>query len=203
MHTLMPLPFAYDALEPVIDAKTVEIHYSKHHQTYVNKLNELLATAPAEFQDMDLVTLLHNEAQLPENLRVPIHNNAGQVYNHNVYWESMKGGEQTFEMGKELGTAIDKFETYEKFQKLWTDLGMGQFGSGWVWLCLDHNNDLIMKKTANADIPWDVKAHLMVMDVWEHAYYLNYQNRRADYIANFFKIVNWKMIDQKFLAAVK
>ncbi len=203
MFTLMNLPFATDALEPVIDQLTVEIHHGKHHATYVNNLNGLMANLP-DFADLSLEELLLNLNKIPETQRQPVLNNAGQVYNHNIYWESLQGGQQKFELSPELGKQIDQFESYENFQKLWTEAGLTQFGSGWVWLSVDNNGKLVITKTPNADSPLlhGLKP-ILTMDVWEHAYYLKYQNKRAEYIANFFSIINWAEVSRKYAEATK
>lgn len=201
MFILPKLNFEYNQLEPFIDAKTVEIHYSKHHTTYLNKLNELLANYP-ELNCMSLEELLQNLDKVPAEIRVAVLNNGGQVYNHNLYWEmlapkeSIKPSDSTA-----FNLALDKFGSYEAFQKLWTEAGLTQFGSGWVWLCVDIKGELSIVKTGNAESPLTKNLSikpLMVMDVWEHAYYLNYQNKRADYIANFFEIINWQKVGAKY-----
>ncbi len=201
MYILPKLNFEYNQLEPVIDAKTVEIHYSKHHATYLNKLNELLTSYP-ELSCMNLEELLQNLDKVPAEIRVAVMNNGGQVYNHNLYWEMIAPKNKVeLSESENFNKALDKFGSYEAFQKLWTEAGLTQFGSGWVWLCVDSVGELSIVKTGNAESPLtknlDVKP-LMTMDVWEHAYYLNYQNKRADYIANFFEIINWKKVGQKY-----
>ena len=203
MYTLMNLPYATNALEPVIDQLTVEIHYGKHHTTYLNNLNGILEKLP-EFQNLSLEELLLSLDKIPEGQRKAVLNNAGQVYNHNLYWESLQGGEQKFELSPELGTAIDTFESYENFQKLWTEAGLTQFGSGWVWLSVDKDGKLVISKTSNADSPLlDGLKPILTMDVWEHAYYLKYQNKRAEYISKFFDIINWAEVSRKYALAIK
>jgi superoxide dismutase, Fe-Mn family len=201
MYILPKLNFEYSELEPFIDTKTVEIHYSKHHTTYLNKLNELLISYP-ELSCMSLELLLQNLDKVPAEIRVAVLNNGGQVYNHNLYWEMITPKNKVeFSNSQKFNDALDKFGSYGAFQKLWTEAGLTQFGSGWVWLCVNSEGELSIVKTGNAESPltknMDVKA-LMVMDVWEHAYYLNYQNKRADYVANFFEIINWKKVGQKY-----
>ena len=199
----MNLPYATNALEPVIDQLTVEIHYGKHHTTYLNNLNGILEKLP-EFQNLSLEELLLSLDKIPEGQRKAVLNNAGQVYNHNLYWESLQGGEQKFELSPELGTAIDTFESYENFQKLWTEAGLTQFGSGWVWLSVDKDGKLVISKTSNADSPLlDGLKPILTMDVWEHAYYLKYQNKRAEYISKFFDIINWAEVSRKYALAIK
>lgn len=196
MFTLPTLPFAFDALEPHLDAKTVEIHYSKHHAGYVNKLNELLADFP-EFQAMTLTELLANIDQVPSNIKQAVFNNAGQVFNHNIYWETL--GQKT-ELSGTLSYKINAtFGSFTNFQEQFSAAGMTQFGSGWVWLSVDMAGNLVIDKTSNADSPLSQgKKPLMVMDVWEHAYYLKYQNLRAKYIESFWNVVNWQEVARKY-----
>jgi superoxide dismutase, Fe-Mn family len=202
MFVLPPLPYAYNALEPYIDEQTLIIHHDKHHQTYVNKLNEILTPYP-ELLEMPLESLLKNLDQVPESIRTAVTNNAGQVYNHNLYWESMgsdAGGEPTGELATKIQS---KFGNFADFKKEFSALGVAQFGSGWVWLSLDANGEICLDKTSNADSPlMHGKTPVLTMDVWEHAYYLNYQNRRPDYIEAFWNIVNWTEIERKYQALV-
>lgn len=201
MFTLMPLPFDFDALEPHIHAQTLQFHYAKHHAGYVNKLNELLADFP-EFLAMTLEELLANYKKLPENIQTAVFNNAGQVYNHNLYWQSLAPANGN---SKPTGTLADKitetFGDFQTFQKQFSDLGVSQFGSGWIWLSFDSDGKLTLDKTPNAESPLIMgKTPLMVMDVWEHAYYLDYQNLRVKYIESFWNVVNWAEIGRKFEA---
>ncbi len=186
--TLPPLPYAESALEPHISAQTLSFHYGKHHQAYVTKLNELT-------KDTDLGKLSLDEVIMKtagDSAKAPVFNNAAQVWNHTFYWQSMKpnGG------GKPSGALAEKIEKdlggYEKFKEEFKAAGVGQFGSGWAWLVVDKGT-LKVTKTPNADLPM---AHgqtaLLTMDVWEHAYYLDYQNRRPDYITTYLdSLVNW------------
>jgi superoxide dismutase, Fe-Mn family len=205
MFTLMQLPFDSTALEPIISAQTLSFHHGKHHQTYVDNLNKLIADVP-ELESMTLEEILKSLKTFPDAKKTAILNNAGQVYNHNIYWESMQGGDQKFELSPELGAAIDDFESYENFQKLWTEAGLTQFGSGWVWLSTDKAGKLSITKSANADSPLTLsegQTPIMTMDVWEHAYYLDYQNKRAEYIAKFFDLINWSEVSRKYSEALK
>jgi superoxide dismutase, Fe-Mn family len=198
MLTLMQLPYATDALSPVINKETVEIHYGKHHTTYLANLNKILEEFPDQ-ASWDIEKILLNLDVFPEAKRQAIINNAGQVYNHDLYWNSMQGGEQKFELSPELGKAIDAFESYENFQELWKQAGLSQFGSGWVWLCTDSAGVLSIEKTGNADSPLlHGKKPLMTMDVWEHAYYLDHQNKRADYIDGWFSLINWAKVSKRY-----
>jgi superoxide dismutase, Fe-Mn family len=202
MIALKPLPFASTALSPIINEETVLIHHGKHHATYVNNLNTILADYP-EQSDWTVVQILQGLGVFPQGAQQAIINNAGQVYNHDLYWASLQGGEQKFELSPELGKAIDSFESYENFQKLWTQAGLTQFGSGWVWLVTDKEGKLSIEKTSNADSPLLLgRIPLMTMDVWEHAYYLDFQNKRADYIAKFFDLVNWKQVSENYQKAI-
>jgi superoxide dismutase, Fe-Mn family len=202
MLTLMKLPYSTDALAPVINSQTVEIHHGKHHSTYLNNLNAILAEFPDQI-NWDVEKILLNLNVFPETNRQSIINNAGQVYNHNLYWNSMQGGEQKFELSPELGKAIDKFESYEKFQELWKQAGLTQFGSGWVWLVTDDKGELTIEKSSNADSPLlHGKKPIMTMDVWEHAYYLDHQNKRADYIDGWFSLINWAGVSERFAEAI-
>jgi superoxide dismutase, Fe-Mn family len=202
MLSLMQLPYATDALAPVINKETVEIHHGKHHATYLSNLNTILAEFPDQ-ASWDVEKILLNLNVFPEAKQQAIVNNAGQVYNHDLYWNSMQGGEQKFELSPELGKAIDKFESYEKFQELWKQAGLTQFGSGWVWLVVDESGELSIEKTSNADSPLlHGKKPIMTMDVWEHAYYLDHQNKRADYIAGWFSLINWAEVSKNYAEAL-
>ena len=202
MITLMDLPFATNALSPIINQSTIEIHHGKHHATYVNNLNAILESYP-DMSNMTVTQILKNLDKFPADKRQAVLNNAGQVYNHDMYWQSLQGGVQAFEFSSELGSKIDAFDSYENFQRLWTEAGLTQFGSGWVWLSVDSNGDLVIEKTSNADSPLlHGRTPILTMDVWEHAYYLDYQNRRAEYIAKFFDLVNWSEVSRKYSLAI-
>jgi superoxide dismutase, Fe-Mn family len=199
MFTLQPLPYQPTALEPYISAKTLEFHHGKHLAGYVNKLNELLA--PHEFfLNYSIEELVQNLDKVPEDIRQAVTNNAGQVFNHNLYFESLvPESEQSFGESEAFNKALDGFGSYEQFQKLWTDAGVGQFGSGWVWLVANADGSLSIEKSGNADSPlMHGKKPILTMDVWEHAYYLDYQNLRPKYIENFFKVINWKEVSRKY-----
>ena len=201
MFTLKPLPFAYDSLEPFITKKTLEFHHDKHHQTYVNKLNELLADYP----DMLLLTveeLLKDISAIPETIRQSVLNNAGQIYTHNTYWESIAPNA----VGTPTGELADKIKAYfgsfDIFKKEFSEKALTNFGSGWTWLSLDTAGNLVIDNTSNAVSPlMDGKTPLLTIDIWEHAYYLDYQNRRVEYISNFWNIINWAGIEKKFISA--
>lgn len=208
MFTLQPLPYDYSALEPIISAKTLEFHHDKHHAAYVNKLNEILTPYP-ELLEMSVDQLLQNLDAVPENLRQAVINNAGQVYNHNLYFDSLQGGEQTYEMSEEFYKQFDQWgssenrQNYYEFERLWSEAGMTQFGSGWVWLVVNPDGSIAIEKTSNADSPLiHGKKPILTMDVWEHAYYVDYQNKRNEYIQNFFKVINWKKVAQRYAEIV-
>lgn len=198
MHTLMSLPYSLEALQPYIGADTLQIHHGKHHQAYVNKLNEILAGYP-DLLEMSIEDILKNLDSVPESIKIAVINNAGQVYNHNLYWESMgpnAGGEPTGKLLEEINTT---FGSFEKFKEEFSNLGVTQFGSGWTWLSVDASSKLVIEKTGNADSPiMHGKTPILTMDVWEHAYYLNYQNRRPDYISAFWNVVNWTEVSRKY-----
>lgn len=201
MFSLPQLPYAYDALHPYISAETLQFHYDKHHRTYVNKLNEALQNNP-ELLSLDIVTLLQRVNELPENLRMAVINNGGQHFNHSLYWEVMGPDTKPTPEGQLLAAIEHDFGSFVEFQNQFTRAGINQFGSGWAWLSLDTNGRLLVEKTLNADNPiLHGKTPLLTMDVWEHAYYLDYQNRRPDYIEAWWNVVNWEVVEQKFAAA--
>jgi Fe-Mn family superoxide dismutase len=188
---LPKLPYAYDALEPHIDARTMEIHYSKHHATYVTNLNKALE-GNADLQKKSVEDLLTNLNSVPEATRIAVRNNGGGVANHSMFWKMMApkaGGEPKGDVAK----AIDKaFSSFEAFKDQFTKAGLGRFGSGWAWLVADKAGGLKIVSSANQDSPMsDGQKPILALDVWEHAYYLKYQNRRADYIGAWWNVVNW------------
>ena len=195
--TLPPLPYDFAALEPHIDARTMEIHHGKHHQTYVNNLNAAIEKAP-ELAKKSLDDLLRNVSTLPEAVRTPIRNNGGGHWNHSMFWQIMApkaGGEP----GGKLGQAITStFGDFAKFREQFSAAGVGRFGSGWAWL-INTGGKLSIISTPNQDPPlMDGQKAVMGLDVWEHAYYLKYQNRRPDYIQAWWNVVNWKEIEKRF-----
>ena len=198
--TLPPLPYDFAALEPHIDAKTMEIHHGKHHQTYVNNLNAAIEKAP-ELAKKSLDDLLRNVSTLPEAVRTPIRNNGGGHWNHSMFWQIMApkaGGEP----GGKLGQAITStFGDFAKFREQFSAAGVGRFGSGWAWL-INTGGKLSIISTPNQDTPlMDGQKAVMGLDVWEHAYYLKYQNRRPDYIQAWWNVVNWKEIESRYASA--
>ena len=199
-HTLPALPYDFAALEPHIDAKTMEIHHGKHHQTYVTNLNTALDKAP-ELRDKPLEDILKNLNAAPESVRTAVRNNGGGHWNHSLFWVLMApkaGGEPSGALAKAIG---DAFGDFAKFKEQFAAAGTGRFGSGWVWLIKD-GGKLSITSTPNQDNPlMDGKRPgdvLLGLDVWEHAYYLKYQNRRPDYIAAWWNVVNWAEVAKRF-----
>jgi Fe-Mn family superoxide dismutase len=202
-YQLPPLPYAYDALEPHLDARTLEIHHDKHHATYLTNLNKALESAP-ELQAKPAEALLKDLNAIPENIRTAVRNSGGGFVNHNFYWESMApqaGGEP----GSALSAAIQKaFGDFATFQEKFATATVARFGSGWGWLSLDKDGQLLIHSTANQDSPLsEGLTPLLTCDVWEHAYYLKYQNRRADYVAAWWNLVNWEKVAERYATAQK
>jgi Fe-Mn family superoxide dismutase len=197
--TLPPLPYDFAALEPHIDAKTMEIHHGKHHQTYVNNLNAAVEKAP-ELASKSLDDLMRNVNKLPEAVRTPIRNNGGGHWNHSMFWQIMApkaGGEPGGNLGAAIKTA---FGDFAKFREQFSAAGVGRFGSGWAWL-INTGGKLTISSTPNQDNPlMEGQKAIMGLDVWEHAYYLKYQNRRPDYIQAWWNVVNWKEVEKRFSA---
>jgi len=196
--TLPTLPYAHDALEPSIDKLTMEIHHGKHHQAYVTNLNKALESAP-ELAGKSLDDLLANNlAAVPESIRTAVRNNGGGHWNHSLFWEIMgpgKGGVP----GGDLGAAITaKFGTFDTFKEKFAAAGVGRFGSGWAWL-IKTTDGVDIVSTPNQDNPlMEGKTAILGLDVWEHAYYLKYQNRRPEYITNWWNVVDWDKVAERF-----
>jgi len=198
-YEVPPLPYPYEALEPHIDAKTMTIHHDKHHQAYVDKVNAALEGT--EFADKPIEEVIANLDALPEDKRTPVRNQGGGHLNHNLFWESM-GPDGGGTPDGELGAAIDSaFGSFGDFKEKFEAAGAAQFGSGWVWLVLDEGQ-LAVTSTANQDNPVSSGATpLLGNDVWEHAYYLSYQNRRPDYLEAWWNTVNWSKVAERYSAA--
>jgi Fe-Mn family superoxide dismutase len=196
--TLPPLPYAYDALEPFIDAETMHIHHDKHHAAYVANLNKAVTTGLPTRVSPTVETLLENLNSIPENVRTAVRNNGGGHYNHSLFWQMMKKGGGGEPSG-ELSSAIDaSFGSFSTFKENFSKAALGQFGSGWAWLVLD-GSALKIEPTPNQDAPLTAgHLPLLGLDVWEHAYYLKYQNKRADYIAAWWNVVNWDFVAERF-----
>ena len=197
---LKPLKFDYDALEPVIDKATVTIHHDKHQQAYTDNLNKALKDCPENCLEQDtLVYILKNLDKIPEDKRMPVINNGGGVFNHEFYFEGLNKPNSTKLCGN-IKAAIEKtFGSFEAFKEEFSNAGATQFGSGWAWLVLDKSNKLKITKTPNQICPIsEGEIPLLTMDVWEHAYYLKYQNKRPEYIKNFFDIIDWDVVEERF-----
>ncbi|TCP62583.1 superoxide dismutase [Baia soyae] len=199
-HELPALPYAFNALEPHFDALTMEIHHDRHHATYVNNLNAALE-AHEELSSKSVEDLIASLDSLPESIRTVVRNNGGGHANHTLFWEilSAKGGGEPV---GELGVAMNEtFGSYEEFKKLFADAAVKRFGSGWAWLALK-DGKLLVTSTANQDSPiMEGATPIIGLDVWEHAYYLKFQNKRPDYIGSFWNVVNWDEANKRYLAA--
>jgi Fe-Mn family superoxide dismutase len=196
-YSLPELPYSYEALDPHIDAQTMEIHHTKHHQAYINNLNNALKDSPLSELPVDLLVTRLDE--VPESNRTAVRNNGGGHANHSLFWTILSpdlGGEP----GKTLTAAIDQdLGGYVKFKENFTAAAMGRFGSGWAWLSLTPAGKLVIESTPNQDSPlMHGNIPILGIDVWEHAYYLKYQNRRADYINAFFEVINWMEVERRF-----
>lgn len=195
-YTLPALPYAFAALEPHIDAKTMEIHHGKHHQAYITNVNNAIAGTPFENKTVD--ELIAKLSEVPENIRTVVRNNGGGHANHTLFWTIMAPGAGGAPSG-DLAAAINSsFGTFEAFKEAFAKAGVGRFGSGWAWLVHDKGK-LTIESTPNQDSPvMEGKTPILGLDVWEHAYYLNYQNRRPDYIAAWWNVVNWTEVAKRF-----
>lgn len=197
-YELPQLTYDYKALEPHIDARTMEIHHTKHHKTYVDKVNA--AIKDSEWEKKTVEELISNLAAIPENIRGVCRNHGGGHANHSLFWTIMspKGGGNPV---GELAAALDNaFGNFEQFKQKFSDAAANRFGSGWAWLSVDQGK-LIVESTANQDSPlMEGRTPILGIDVWEHAYYLNYQNRRPDYITAFYQVIDWAAVNKRFLA---
>ena len=197
-HILPDLPYAYNALEPHMDEQTMKIHHDKHHAAYVKNLNDALAKHP-ELKEKSLEWLLTNLNSVPEDIRAAVRNNGGGHLNHSFFWRVMghgKGGEPSGELLEKIKST---FESFEKFKEKFAAAGMARFGSGWAWLTVDKTGKLQIESTPNQDTPvseW--RTPILCVDVWEHSYYLKYQNRRADYLAAWWNVVDWEQAEKIF-----
>ncbi|MDR7554464.1 MAG: superoxide dismutase [Armatimonadota bacterium] len=198
---LPPLPYPYNALEPHIDEMTMRIHHDKHHGTYVANLNKALESAP-ELASKPIEELLANLQAVPESIRTAVRNNGGGHYNHTLFWEIMKPGGPAAPSGA-LASAIDAaFGSVDKMKEAVNAAGLGRFGSGWAWVVLGRDGKLAVTSTPNQDTPiMEGLAPVLGVDVWEHAYYLKYQNRRADYLQAWWNVVNWDEVARYYAAA--
>jgi len=204
-YTLPPLPYAYNALEPHIDARTMEIHHTKHHQAYINNVNT--AIAGTDLENLPVEKLIADLGKVPDDKRGAVRNNGGGHANHSLFWTIMgpgAGGAPTGDLAQAISST---FTSFEKFKEEFAKAGATRFGSGWAWLVVE-GGKLAVGSTANQDSPLMGKATagiggtpILGLDVWEHAYYLNYQNRRPDYITAFWNVVNWNEVAKRFAAA--
>ncbi len=198
MFKLEPLPYAYDALEPYIDAKTMELHHDKHHQKYVDDLNAALKDYP-ELQKKSLEELLSDLNAVPESVRKAVQNNAGGDYNHAMFWLLMKkGGSKPLGHVKE--EIIKTFKSFDNFKEKFSTAARTRFGSGWAWLSINQEGELVITSTANQDTPLSQGlSPILGLDVWEHAYYLKYNNRRPDYIEAWWNVINWEQVEANYI----
>ncbi|MCX5466999.1 superoxide dismutase [Acinetobacter nematophilus] len=201
-YSLPKLPYAYDALEPNIDTQTMEIHHTKHHQTYINNINA--AIEGTEWEKLSVEALVSKVNEVPAELKNNVINNAGGHANHSLFWTVMSpqgGGEPI----KEIAEAIEKdIGGFEKFKEAFTKAALTRFGSGWAWLSVTPEKKVIVESSANQDSPlMNGNIPVLGLDVWEHAYYLKYQNRRPEYIAAFFNVINWEEVNRRFVEAIK
>jgi superoxide dismutase, Fe-Mn family len=194
---LPDLPYAANALEPHIDEETMNIHHGKHHNTYVTKLNDALE-GHSDLQNKSIEELLTDLNSLPDEIKTPVRNNGGGHYNHTIFWQLMSpdgGGEPKGELADAINS---KFGSFDKFKEEFKNAGVGRFGSGWAWLVVS-NGELEITSTPNQDTPIsDGKTPVLGVDVWEHAYYLKYQNKRPDYLEAFFNVINWEEVAKRY-----
>jgi Fe-Mn family superoxide dismutase len=200
---LPPLPYAYDALEPHIDELTMRIHHDKHHGTYVTNLNKALESAPG-LQGKTIEELLADLDAVPESIRMAVRNNGGGHYNHTMFWEIMKPGGPAAPQGELAQALAAAFGSVDAFKEAVNSAGLARFGSGWAWLVLGQDGRLAVVSTPNQDTPLSAgQRPILGVDVWEHAYYLKYQNRRADYLQAWWNTVNWSEVAARYEAATR
>ncbi len=199
-HTIPKLPYAYDALEPYIDARTMEIHYTKHHQTYVDKLNAALK-GHEPLQGRNVEQLIRNLNEIPEAIRTAVRNHGGGHANHSFFWPTLKKG--VAPQGPVADAIAKKFGGFDPFKEQFSNAAVMLFGSGWAWLTVNRG-ELEIVSTPNQDNPISQgKTPILGIDVWEHAYYLKYQSRRAEYVEAFFNVINWEKINEHYEAAIR
>lgn len=195
---LKPLPYAYDALEPYIDKETMMLHHDKHEQAYLDNLNKAIAKHP-ELYSKGIEGILKDLDSIPSDIKQTVINNAGGVYNHDFFWNIMSPKKNQNPKGDLLNAINKDFESYDNFKAKFKEAALGRFGSGWAWLVLDKDGKLSIISTANQDSPISLGLTPIIgIDVWEHAYYLKYQNRRAEYIDNWWNVVNWEQAEKNF-----
>ena len=199
-HILPDLSFKYNDLEPYIDGKTMEIHHTKHHQGYITKYVNAL-DGHDDLLDKDVEYVLKNLSLVPEKAKQAVINNGGGYYNHRLFWTILTPNKT--DMSKELKEAIERdFGSVDSFKEKFSTAANTRFGSGWAWLIVDKSKKLQVVSTANQDTPFSEGQPILALDVWEHAYYLNYQNRRPDYVNNFWNVVNWEEVSKNFKSLV-
>lgn len=203
-YTLPNLPYAYDALEPHIDAKTMEIHHTKHHQTYVDKLNAALAKHPELF-DKKVEELLKDINKIPDDIKTAVRNHGGGHANHSLFWQLMTPNKKDKEAkGKVIDAIKKEFGSLDEFNGKFNEVALGRFGSGWAWLVLSKGGEMEIYSTANQDSPlMEGKVPLLGLDVWEHSYYIKWQSNRKGYVENWWNVVNWKKVNELFEKAGK
>jgi superoxide dismutase, Fe-Mn family len=201
-HQLPPLPYAYEALEPTIDTTTMQIHHDKHHAAYTTNLNNALAGT--EFEAMPVTDLLAKLDSVPETIRTVVRNNGGGYVNHNLFWEIMGPDAGGAPAGALAAAIAQAFGSFDEFKAKFSAAATGRFGSGWAWLVVKPNGSLEVYSTANQDSPlMQGDAPILGLDVWEHAYYLKYQNRRPEYVTTWWNVVNWNAVAEKYAAISK
>jgi len=199
MFTLPSLSYAYNALEPYIDEQTMRIHHTKHHQAYIDKLNTALENAP-QFQKMTAENLIRNLGKVPDSVKTAVRNHGGGHVNHSFFWKILR--KEVEPVGEVLEAIEDKFGSFDKFKEQFKEACLTLFGSGWVWLVVNQKSELEIIKTSNQDNPMsEGKIPVLGIDLWEHAYYLRYQNKRADYIEAFFNVIDWEKVNELYVAA--
>jgi Fe-Mn family superoxide dismutase len=195
---LAPLPYATNALEPYIDAMTMEIHHGKHHAAYTTNLNAALEKHP-ELEGKSIEAILSDLNSVPEDIRGAVRNNGGGFFNHNLFWASMAANAGGMPEGAVAEAITKAFGSFDSFKETFSNAAMTRFGSGWAWLCKDRSGGAVVMSTPNQDTPLaEGLTPLLGLDVWEHAYYLKYQNRRAEYVSNWWNVVNWNEVARRF-----
>jgi len=196
-HELPTLNYTYDALEPHIDARTMEIHHTKHHNAYITKYVAALEKYP-ELLEKPVETVMRDLTNVPEDVKTAVRNNGGGYFNHSLFWEILTPNAKAKPEGSLLEAIERDFDSFEAFQEAFNQAAATRFGSGWAWLVVTPEKKLKVTSTPNQDIPFDEGTPILGLDVWEHAYYLNYQNRRPDYIKAFWNVVNWDKVSENF-----
>jgi len=201
-YTLPALGYDYNSLEPFFDELTMTIHHTKHHQAYVDNLNAALDKHP-ELYNQNLTDILANLSALPEGIQTAVRNNGGGHFNHSLFWSLLKNNPQAKPVGDVANEISTTFGSFESFKDLFATAGKTRFGSGWAWLIVTPKKQLKILSTANQDTPLHEGTPILALDVWEHAYYLKYQNRRPDFINAFWNVVNWEKVEELYQSAMK